>query len=65
MGPFFAGGDSVFTKEELDEIKKAINIVDFIGRYVNLQKTGSSYRGLCPFHNDNDPSFYVHPQRGF
>lgn len=65
MGPFFAGGDSVFTKEELDEIKKAINIVDFIGRYVNLQKAGSSYRGLCPFHNDNDPSFYVHPQRGF
>ncbi|PIJ60922.1 DNA primase [Mesotoga sp. H07.pep.5.3] len=55
----------MFTKEELDEIKKSINIVDFIGRYVNLQKAGSSYRGLCPFHNDNDPSFYVHPQRGF
>jgi DNA primase len=55
----------VFTKEELDEIKKSINIVEFIGRYVNLQKAGSSYRGLCPFHSDNDPSFYVHPQRGF
>ncbi|WP_367355891.1 DNA primase [Mesotoga sp.] len=55
----------MFTKEELDEIKKSINIVEFIGRYVNLQKAGSSYRGLCPFHSDNDPSFYVHPQRGF
>ncbi len=55
----------MFTKEELDEKKKSINIVEFIGRYVNLQKAGSSYRGLCPFHSDNDPSFYVHPQRGF
>lgn len=55
----------MFTKEELDEIKKALNIVEFIGRYVNLHKAGSSFRGLCPFHNDNDPSFYVHPHRGF
>lgn len=64
-GPVFAGGGTVFTKEELDELKKAINIVDFVGRYVNLQKSGSSYRGLCPFHSDKDPSFYVNPQRGF
>jgi len=42
-----------------------VDIVDFIGRYVNLEKSGSYFRGLCPFHSDNDPSFYVHPNKGF
>jgi len=45
-----------------DEIKNQINIVDVIGREVNLKKAGSSYKGLCPFHNEKTPSFSVNEQ---
>ena len=40
-------------------------MADIIGNYVALKKSGNSLRGLCPFHNEKTPSFYVHPNRGF
>ena len=43
----------------VDEIKSRCNIVDVIGRVVTLKKAGSSYKGLCPFHNEKTPSFSV------
>ena len=46
----------------IDDIKQQINIVDVIGREVNLKKAGSSYKGLCPFHNEKTPSFSVNEQ---
>lgn len=52
-------------KKVIEEIKESIDIVDYIGRSVNLSKVGSYYRGLCPFHSDNDPSFYVNPKKKF
>jgi DNA primase len=55
----------VFDKEIIDRIKSSIDIVELVGRYVNLQKSGSYYRGLCPFHSDSDPSFYVSPGKQF
>lgn len=43
----------------IDEIKSRCNIVDVIGRHVPLKKTGSNYKGVCPFHNEKTPSFVV------
>ncbi len=48
-----------------DEIKQQINIVDVIGREVSLKKAGSSYKGLCPFHNEKTASFSVNEQGQF
>jgi DNA primase len=50
-----------------DTLKNSIDIVRVIGEYVRLQKLGGSarYRGLCPFHNEKTPSFYVHADRQF
>lgn len=39
------------------------DIVEVIGRFVRLEKKGSSYVGLCPFHDDNSPSMHVHPAK--
>lgn len=43
----------------VEEIKSRCNIVDVIGRVVTLKRTGSNYKGLCPFHNEKTPSFVV------
>ncbi len=48
----------------IDEIKQRIDIVDFVGRYVQLKRTGTTYKGLCPFHDERTPSFVVFPQSG-
>jgi DNA primase len=46
------------------EIAAAADIVQVISQYVDLKRAGKDYRGLCPFHGDKDPSFYVSPQKG-
>ena len=46
----------------IQEIKDRLDVVTVIGRYVPLQKSGSSYKGLCPFHAEKTPSFHVFPQ---
>lgn len=50
-------------QNEINEIRKQINIVDVISEYVPLVKKGNSYWGLCPFHNDKNPSMSVEPNR--
>jgi len=45
------------------EIKSRIDIADLIGEYITLKRVGSGYQGLCPFHAEKNPSFYVSPQR--
>ena len=48
-----------YPDEIIEEVRRSNNIVDVIGSYVHLQKKGSSYFGLCPFHNEKSPSFSV------
>lgn len=48
----------------IERIKDAADIVDVVSEFVSLRRVGSNYRGLCPFHNDHSPSFYVSPNRG-
>ena len=45
-----------------DEIKARVDLVELIGRTVALKRVGAYYRGLCPFHTEKTPSFYVRPQ---
>ena len=52
-----------YPDEVIEEVRSSNNIVDLIGGYVRLQKKGSSYFGLCPFHNEKSPSFSVSPNK--
>jgi DNA primase len=45
-----------------DEIRARVDLVDLIGRTVELKRVGSQFRGLCPFHAEKTASFYVRPQ---
>lgn len=48
----------------VERIKDAANIVEVVSEFVTLQRSGANYKGLCPFHNEKTPSFYVSPARG-
>ncbi len=52
-----------YSDEIIEEVRSRTDIVDVISRYVNLQKKGSQYFGLCPFHNEKTGSFSVSPQK--
>ncbi len=52
-----------FSKEAIEDLKSRIDIVDVIGRQVQLKRAGANYKGLCPFPNEKTPSFIVSPQK--
>lgn len=47
------------------EIKSRLNIVDLVSRYISLERSGQTYKGLCPFHREKTPSFHVNPEKQF
>ena len=56
--------DSSF-RSAIEDIKARLSIVDVVERYVSLKRTGRNYTGLCPFHDDKNPSMHVNEERGF
>lgn len=52
-----------YTEEELQAVKNQADIVQVISQYVSLQKKGREYVGICPFHEDHDPSMRVNPEK--
>jgi DNA primase len=47
----------------IDEVRQRADIVEVIGQYVRLTKSGRTFRGLCPFHSEKNPSFFVYPEQ--
>ncbi len=50
--------------DKVAEVRERTEIVDLVGQYVDLKRTGRSFKGLCPFHQEKTPSFVVFPDSG-
>ena len=48
---------------QLDDVKSRLDIVELVGGYVQLQRSGGSFKANCPFHQENTPSFFIFPDR--
>ena len=55
----------LFAQSFIDDLKAQVDIVQVVQDYVPLKRSGSSYKGLCPFHSEKTPSFHVHGDKGF
>jgi DNA primase len=53
---------ALYSKESLESLRHKIDLIEVISPYVKLQRSGASYKGLCPFHEEKSPSFII--QRG-
>lgn len=52
------------TSITIDELRTRLDILDVVGQYVRLNKAGTEYRGICPFHDEKTPSFFVNADKG-
>ena len=50
-------------ENQIEEIKKKIDIIEFIGSFITLKKTGRNFKANCPFHQEKTPSFTVSPDK--
>lgn len=55
----------MIAQESIEQLKQSLNIADVIGSYLELFKSGSSLKALCPFHGEKTPSLIIHPHKGF
>lgn len=55
---------AMLPNEEINHIQKSANIVEIISSYINLEKQGKNYFGICPFHDDHNPSMSVSEEKG-
>ncbi|MCX7832012.1 MAG: DNA primase [Actinobacteria bacterium] len=53
----------MYSEKDIQEIKNRINIVDLASQYTSLKSSGRRLRGLCPFHTEKTPSFYIDPEK--
>lgn len=49
----------MFTKDSLERLREQVDLIEVLGSYVDLKPAGSTYKGLCPFHEEKSPSFMV------
>lgn len=49
----------MFTNASLDQLKQRIDLIEVITPHVELKRSGATYKGLCPFHDEKSPSFVV------
>jgi DNA primase len=54
----------MITEDKKEEIREAADLVEVVGDYVRLKRTGHNFVGLCPFHDEKTPSFNVTPRMG-
>ena len=59
------GRDIQARDDTVERVRAATDIVQLVGQYVNLKRSGRSMKGLCPFHDEKTPSFMVSPDRQF
>ena len=52
-----------YKQEDIDKLLDNLKIEEVVGEFIELKKVGSSYKGLCPFHADTNPSFSVNPEK--
>src|SRR5512138_378920 len=57
-------GNGMIPEEKIREVADRLSIVEVVGEYVALRRSGANYQGLCPFHGEKTPSFNVNPARG-
>jgi DNA primase len=56
---------SAIKPSSLRDLKARVNLLEVVSRVVTVRKVGARFRGLCPFHQEKTPSFYVNPDNGF
>ncbi len=54
-----------YSDEFINNLKENVDIVDLVSDYIELKKSGNRYKGLCPFHSEQTPSFFVNPDNSF
>ncbi len=53
----------MISKETVDRVRLASDIVEVISSYFLLKRAGTEFRAICPFHQETTPSFYVNPSK--